>query len=223
MGPVPMWELVGSDEAGLGFLDVVVPGGIQVEVVKAEEVGGIVDVDATGGVKVQEWDVLFLAHLLLMLHVLGDLLHVGDHVDVVLTPLLWDLSCLFRIQGLVLQNRNREGAEEEDLSLWSCLTELVDANLDHAVLFLQFHATGHIVGAGPENVDVVLLAGSDAPVDLQRQVAVVARLDGEAGSTDAVGSDGGTEFLGPVGLGHARSRDFTERTAEDSYLLSVVG
>ena len=92
-----MWELVGCDEAGLGFLDVVVPGGVQVEVVKAEEVGGIIDVDAAGGVEVQEWDVLFLAHLFLMLHVLGDLLHVGDHVDVVLTPLLWDLSCLFRV------------------------------------------------------------------------------------------------------------------------------
>ena len=71
MGPVPLWELVGCDEAGLGFLDVVVPGGIQVEVVKAEEVGGIIDVDAAGGVEVQEWDVLFLAHLFLMLHVLG--------------------------------------------------------------------------------------------------------------------------------------------------------
>ena len=129
---------MGCDEAGLRLLDIVVAGGVQMQVVTAEEVGRIVLVDAAGGVEVQERNVLLGTDFLLMGHVLGQLLHVGDLVAVVLTEALWHALQLGGIQHLVLQDRYGQRTEEEDLGFRGGLANLYHFFKNKIIKHLSF-------------------------------------------------------------------------------------
>ena len=103
---------MGGNKPRLRLLDMIIACGIQVQLVGTEEIGGIVLIDATRGVHVQERYIFLGTYLFLMSHILRKPLHVGDHVTTVLTELFWQILEFGWIEYLVLQKGNGQRTEE---------------------------------------------------------------------------------------------------------------